>query len=222
MYGNSQQKRGWALRLMKMFWERKPKINMCSVCGEKEEKMILFLTNSNQVEKCCKGQPSSFGQSFFFYLFFLFYSKAASSTSQWDFTTDISDMPLLWWQFPLCPDWTQSILHSLLLIKQPAGCFITPSQCAAENLQFKVFSLLMNSVSTARPLACNLPGESDKNITTQIYFYLPALMCQMFVSGTNLMRSGTLQSFYMSGSVYSSQRALLSLLRLWKQLYNIF
>lgn len=80
----------------------------------------------------------------------------------------------------------------------------------------------MNSVSTARPLARNLPGESDKNITTQIYYYLPALMCQMFVLGTNLMRTGTLQSFYTSGSVHSSQRVLLSLLSLWKQLYNIF
>lgn len=176
--------------------------------------------------KCCKGQPSSFGQSFFLGgFFFLFYSKAASSTSQWDFAI----LRLIYLICLCCGGnshcaliWKQSILHSLVLIKQPAGCFITPSQGAAENLQFKVFSLLMNSVSTARPLARNLPGESDKNITTQIYYYLPALMCQMFVLGTNLMCKGTLQSFYTSGSVHSSQRVLLSLLSLWKQLYNIF
>lgn len=124
--------------------------------------------------KCCKGQPSSFGQSFFLGgFFFLFYSKAASSTSQWDF-----EILRLIYLICLCCGgnshcaliWKQSILHSLVLIKQPAGCFITPSQRAAENLQFKVFPLLMNSVSTARPLARNLPGESDKNITTQMYY----------------------------------------------------
>lgn len=45
--------------------------NQYMLCGENEEKM-MFLTSSNQVEKCCKGQRSSFGLVFFF---FFFYSK---------------------------------------------------------------------------------------------------------------------------------------------------
>lgn len=223
MYGNSQQRRGWALRLMKMFWERKPKINMCSVCGENEEKMILFLTNSNQVENVVKVSQAALGKVFFWGDFFFYFIQKQR-------LLQVNEILRLIYLICLCCGgnsrcaliWKQSILHSLVLIKQPAGCFITLSQRAAENLQFKVFPLLMNSVSTARPLARNLPGESDKNITTQIYYYLPALMCQMFVLGTNLMRTGTLQSFYTSGSVHSSQRVLLSLLSLWKQLYNIF
>lgn len=73
MYGNSQQRRGWALRLMKMFWERKPKINMCSVCGENEEKMILFLTNSNQVENVVKVSQAALGKVFFWGGFFFYF-----------------------------------------------------------------------------------------------------------------------------------------------------
>lgn len=47
---------------------------MCSVCGENEEKMILFLTNSNQVENVVKVSQAAlgkvfFGGDFFFILF---------------------------------------------------------------------------------------------------------------------------------------------------------
>lgn len=107
MYGNSQQRRGWALRLMKMFWERKPKINMCSVCGENEEKMILFLTNSNQVENVVKVSQAALGKVFFWgdFFFILFKSTVFYKSMRFcDFATDISDMPVLRWQFPLCPD----------------------------------------------------------------------------------------------------------------------
>lgn len=67
---------------MKMFWERKPKINMCSVCGENEEKMILFPTNSNQVEHVVKVSQAALGKVFWGVFKKIFYSKAASSTSQ--------------------------------------------------------------------------------------------------------------------------------------------
>lgn len=58
---------------MKMFWERKPKINMCSVCGENEEKMILFLTNSNQVENVVKVSQAALGKVFFWGGFFFYF-----------------------------------------------------------------------------------------------------------------------------------------------------
>lgn len=46
--------------------------NQYVLCGENEEKMILFLTSVNQAEKCCKGQPNSCGPSVFFFSFFIF------------------------------------------------------------------------------------------------------------------------------------------------------
>lgn len=39
---------------------------MCSVCGENEEKMILFLTNSNQVENVVKVSQAVFFWGDFF------------------------------------------------------------------------------------------------------------------------------------------------------------
>lgn len=52
--------------------EVKPQ-NRYMFCGENEEKM-MFLTSSNQAEKCCKGQQSS---SFFSFVFFVFRSTVA-------------------------------------------------------------------------------------------------------------------------------------------------
>ena len=55
---------------------------MCSVCGENEEKMILFPTNSNQVEHVVKVSQAALGKVFWGVFKKIFYSKAASSTSQ--------------------------------------------------------------------------------------------------------------------------------------------
>lgn len=77
---------------MKMFWERKPKINMCSVCGENEEKMILFLTNSNQVENVVKVSQAALGKVFFGgdFFFILFKSTVFYKSMRFcDFATDI-------------------------------------------------------------------------------------------------------------------------------------
>lgn len=46
---------------------------MCSVCGENEEKMILFLTNSNQVENVVKVSQAALGKVFFWGGFFFYF-----------------------------------------------------------------------------------------------------------------------------------------------------
>ncbi len=52
--------------------------NQYMLCGENEEKMILFLTSGNQVKKCWKGQPSSFGPSVGFFCFFFAFKNCVT------------------------------------------------------------------------------------------------------------------------------------------------
>lgn len=70
--------------------------NQYKLCGENEEKMISFLTSSNQVERCCKGQLSSFGLSVFY-----FPQNAELLQVNMIFVTGVCDMCLLLRQFPL-------------------------------------------------------------------------------------------------------------------------
>lgn len=128
--------------------------NQYMLCGENEEKMILFLTSSNQVEKCCKGQPSSFGLSVFLFhpkTALLFYKSMRFCDWYIWYVYAAVAIPTVPWlktehppQFPAYQTARRMFYYAV------------PVRC--RNLQFKVFLLLMNSMSASRPLAHNLPG----------------------------------------------------------------
>lgn len=144
-----------ALQLMKTFWERGPKINMCSV-GKMKRKWSYFLPAATKKKNVVKVSQEAFGEVFFFlsnliqkqdcfyksmrfcdwYIWYV-YAAVAIPTVPWLKTEHPP-------QFP-----AYQTAYGMFYYAVPVRC---------RNPQFKVFLLLTNSMSTSRPLARNLPG----------------------------------------------------------------
>lgn len=160
MYG-AHNRKGKSFALMKTFWERSPKINICSV-GKIKRKWSYFLTAAtSKVEKCCKGQPSSFGLRVFYFILFnsktVLFCHKSMRFCEW----------YIWYVYAAVAIPTVPWLKTEHPPQSPAyqtacGMFYYAVPVRRRNLQFKVFLLLMNGLSTQRPLARGLLGNLIK------------------------------------------------------------
>lgn len=139
--------------------------------------MIFFLNSSNQVEKCCKGQPISFGLSVCY-----FTQKNSDTPLQVHktFVTDVADMSVLHCQFPLWPDWKQSLSHSFPAYQTARRLFYYGVPVRCRNLQFSFLTIneqCVNIMTCGKKSARNLIKQS------QIIRCLYVLQGQVFVLG---------------------------------------
>lgn len=164
MFGVHSRK-GGSFTLMKMFWEKPQNQYKAHSGGENEERIILFLTRSNQVAQCF----TRLAKQLLGWVVNVIKNSAAHCNSAHFCVIDVPSLvSALQWKFPLRLDWKQSILHSFLLIKQPAGMFYYAVPAHCRNPQFKVFLSIneqrVNFITSGLQSVRSLMKDNNSNI----------------------------------------------------------
>lgn len=193
--------------------------NQYVLCGENEEKMILFLTSSNQVEKCCKGQPNKH----FFFFYIPLKNGITLLTSLWNFMADTSKMCLCCGGKSHCALIENRASSTFSDLSNSLQDVLLCRPCAPQKYSIWTFLTINEHRVDSETSGLQSVRNLIKHNNGAIYYEAAcARVPDVCVLGTNQCLFGKVMhftglevhSFYTSCSVYSSQRALLSL---WKK-----